>query len=928
MGGTYKPGQWVIYKPLGCAAQVLEYRELWGHTIYKIWVLEGERSLWTKPDKLTPAEKHNDFSTHKLIYILTAARIKDALSRDILISPAEGGVSPLPHQIYAVNRALSSNKVRYLLADEVGLGKTIEAGLILRELKLRGLVKRVLIVVPRGLVNQWIQEMRTHFNEEFQPILPRDINALKNLNGKVNIWKQYDQVICPMDSIKPLSGRQGWSKEQVSRYNKERFEDLIHAGWDLVIVDEAHRLGGSSESVARYKLGKALSQCTPYLLLLSATPHQGKTGGFYRLMTLLDREAFPNENAIVREQVAPYVIRTEKREAVDSKGQPLFKPRITSIVHVKWDIRHEEQKKLYDAVTQYVREGYNRALQEKRTHMGFLMVLMQRLVTSSTRAIRTALERRLEALNSQYTNIVSNIDISEEIWDMDSEELLELLLDKDIRDIKEEKMHIEYLLSLARNCELGYTDAKAEKALDLINKLQVEEGNDKLKVLIFTEFKATQEMLYEFFTQKGFKAATINGSMSMEERQNAQRAFAEDCQILISTDAGGEGLNLQFCHIVINYDLPWNPMKLEQRIGRVDRIGQKFVVKAFNFLIEDTVEYRVQEVLEEKLRLIMEEFGVDKFSDVLDSAEAEMDFNDLYIKAIVNPEQLGRDIDRFVGIVREKAEDRYRIGSILRDEKVIGPDLTGKVSGLPLSEWLEKMVTSYILSSGGKVEPKLRGYRLEWPGGYITDNITFYAEEASTYGLKLLSLEDDTVRVILNKEHIFLKKQTIPRLIVEGFHKELSGYWGLWKIELICSRTLTRILPVFIDKAGKAFMPTAKYLWDLFLEGEGEFVHVDFINGNERILDAMERAAQEYGQSIYMELVNNHTKRLKQEKGKGELAFKLRREAIERIGLESVKNYRLSQLEKEKKEWEHRIRKDEEFLPQLTLICVVYVEGC
>lgn len=179
-------------------------------------------------------------------------------------------------------------------------------------------------------------EIKNHFNEDFQLIIPGELNALSRLNGQSNFWKEHDQVMCPMDAIKPVESRKGWTKEQLARYNQERFHNVINAGWDLVVVDEAHRMGGSTELVARYKLGKALSEATPYLLLLTATPHQGKTDGFFRIMTLIDKDAFPNVNAIVKEQVAPYVIRTEKREALDDKGQPLFLPRVTKLVQVIW----------------------------------------------------------------------------------------------------------------------------------------------------------------------------------------------------------------------------------------------------------------------------------------------------------------------------------------------------------------------------------------------------------------------------------------------------------------------------------------------------------------------------------------------------------------------------------------------------------------
>src|SRR6476659_10060521 len=236
---------------------------------------------------------------------------------------------------------MGEDQIRYLLADEVGLGKTIEAGLVFRELKLRGLVKRALVVAPKGLVPQWVEEMRTHFNEPFQLLTPGEFSLWRNLTGSENVWRHFDQVVCPIDAIKPVEKRRGWSREKLEAHNQERLGDLIAAGWDLIICDEAHRLGGSTEQVARYRLGKALAEAAPYLLLLSATPHQGKTAGFQRIMALLDRDEFITSASIRREKVVPDATPTEKRRAINDKGDPLFMPRLTKLMPVRWEEKHK-----------------------------------------------------------------------------------------------------------------------------------------------------------------------------------------------------------------------------------------------------------------------------------------------------------------------------------------------------------------------------------------------------------------------------------------------------------------------------------------------------------------------------------------------------------------------------------------------------------
>ena len=298
------------------------------------------------------------------------------------------------------------------------------------------------------------------------------------------------------------------------------------------------------------------------MLLLSATPHQGKTDAFHRLMNLLDDDAFPDMDSVSRERVAPYVIRTEKRKAIDADGKPLFKPRRTQMAPVAWESRHHLQQLLYEAVTDYVREGYNQALREKKRHIGFLMILMQRLVVSSTRAIKTALERRLEVLSSALRLQSSDMNEfesddpelttpdSELVYDMDGQELLDELLKSHVSALQSEGSHVETLLDAAVRCEQAGPDAKAEALIEWIYELQAEENEPDLKVLIFTEFVPTQQMLKEFLEARGISVVTLNGSMDMEERGAAQDSFRKSHRVLVSTDAGGEGLNLQFAHVI------------------------------------------------------------------------------------------------------------------------------------------------------------------------------------------------------------------------------------------------------------------------------------------------------------------------------------------------------------------------------------------
>ena len=621
-------GDFAFDTSTGANVQVLERIEAWGFTSYRVFDPATGTVYKVSEEQLNKEGGTNTYDENYLRYVTLLSKIKNETASGLLSSLASG-VTPLPHQLHVLNRAMERNTIRYILADEVGLGKTIEAGMVIRELKARGLIRRILVVCPTGLVTQWASEMQEKFHEKFHVILPSDFDTIRRLTDNEDVYGQYDQVISPMDSIKPLEKRAGWTDEKVEKYNEERIYSIINSGWDLVIIDEAHRVAGSTSEVARYKLGHLLSQASPYLLLLSATPHNGKTEPFLRLVRLLDKEAFPNARSIVKEQVAPYLIRTEKREAIDNNGNKLFKNRITHLVLLNWDERHTMQRELYQLVTAYVSKTYNKALRNRKKNMCliFLLIIMQRMVTSSTAAVRQSLERRLEVLKNQATRLSSLTE--EEIAELDIEDNVEEALEAISLDNDKEIAELEHIISVAKQAEYQHTDVKVEKLLSIIDGILCEDTSQK--IIIFTEFMVTQEYLKRILVSKDYSVSILNGSMSIEERNDALHEFRDKTSIFISTDAGGEGLNLQFSNIIINYDLPWNPMKIEQRCGRADRIGQTRDVQIYNFIVEDTVENRVREVLEEKLSVILKEIGVDKYSDVLDSEVAELDFTEVYM---------------------------------------------------------------------------------------------------------------------------------------------------------------------------------------------------------------------------------------------------------------------------------------------------------
>ena len=893
-------GAWCWHVRHATPCRVVDRQDIWGEIAYRVWLPTKDAVVRARSFDLTQLDSIQP-SADSILHTAAAAKLLDAMEDNLLLAPIQSSVVPLPHQLYALNRAMSQHRIRYLLADEVGLGKTIEAGLILRELKLRAMAQRVLVVAPKGLVRQWQAEMRLHFGEKLQYIDPAELAAFRQWrNDEENLWRMHDQVICSLDSVKPIESRKGWSLEQLNNYNRERFEDLISASWDLVIIDESHRMGGSTDQVARYKLGAALAEAAPYLLLLSATPHQGKTDQFLRLMQLIDRESFPDEGSVSRDRVRPFVIRTEKRNAIDAEGQALFKPRMTRLQPVAWQARHGAQQRLYEAVTDYVRHGYNQALAAKQRHIGFLMILMQRLVTSSTAAIRTTLERRQALLNEPQPQMPL-FDASEmDEWaELDGQTQVDMAIQTS--GWAQEKAEVDLLLTLARETEAQGTDAKAEALLELIYKLQQDENNPTLKVLIFTEFVPTQAMLAGFLESRGFSVALLNGSMDLDTRANAQQVFAQEVRILVSTDAGGEGLNLQFCHVIVNFDMPWNPMRIEQRIGRVDRIGQRHVVRAINFVLEDTVEHRVRQVLETKLEVIAQEFGVDKASDVMDSVDAEPIFDELFLQGLQDPASIEKACDAVIDQVRDKVADERKNSELLTDSHTLDADAARKWRDHPAQFWLERAITTGLPARGGSALKSGDSWRVKWTDGSESSQVCFDARTAEQNpSLEWVTLEDPRTRVVISELSRCVSGQPLPVIQITGLPESVHGVWSLWEISLSAEGfKRKRFLPVFATDDGRTFVPTAKRIWDLLLT---ESVEIEGTTTAEQAVswfDTSLAAAKNQGERLFAEMLGEHRTGLKEERERALYAFDARSKAIGRIGLPAVREHRRKRLNAE-----------------------------
>jgi len=498
---------------------------------------------------------------------LEAIRFRYASLFDPLLAVNVSKVEPLPFQIEAVyGYILKLPHIRFLLADDPGAGKTIMAGLVIKELKLRGLARRILIVVPGHLKDQWRREMQERFKETF---IVFDRYTLNAFYGD-NFLLRNNQVITSMDFAK----------------QEEILPLFASSHWDLTIVDEAHKMaayryGEKVEKTQRYKLGETLSKTSTHLLFLTATPHKGDPENFRLLLDLLNPGFFATSEMVeasLRDKDNPLFIRRLKEDLRDFEGKPLFTNRYPKTIKFRLS---DEERELYQELSQYVVEQYNKALTlDKKRNIGFALLILQRRMTSSTYALLKSLERRKNRLedllkSSELNKKLPNLEDFEEVEDYQEKERWEIeerwetiSLARNKEELKKEIWTVEGLIERAKEI---LAEEKEVKLSEL--KKAIEEGFRKLrevggneKILIFTESKDTLEYLVNKIKSWGYSVNYIHGGMDLSERVKAERVFRYETQIMVATEAAGEGINLQFCNLMINYDIPWNPNRLEQRI--------------------------------------------------------------------------------------------------------------------------------------------------------------------------------------------------------------------------------------------------------------------------------------------------------------------------------------------------------------------------
>ena len=595
----------------------------------------------------------------KTFLTLETIRYRFASLYDPLLAMNTSKVDPLPHQIEAVyGHILKLPRIRFLIADDPGAGKTIMAGLVIKEMKLRYLVKRILIISPGHLKDQWRREMAERFEERFVVI---DRGVLDALYGE-NVWLRESQIITSIDFAK----------------RDDILPSIAAARFDLIVVDEAHKMsaqrwGDKLDKTDRYQLGEALSRNTEHMLFLTATPHKGDPENFRLFLDLLEPGFFATNEMLqesIRNKDNPLFVRRVKEDLRDFEGKPLFLPRYVHTIPFNLGIHSPGEKELYNELSKYVNTQYNKALtRDRRRNVAFALVILQRRLASSTYALLKSLERRKKRLEDLLTGPVEKGETTagafdftvvedmseEERWKQ--EEIWETLSVAENREeLEKEIVTIDSLIEQAKGIIQSESELKLqelEKALRDLRK-QYPEANDK-KILIFTESKDTLDYLDRKIRAWGYNVNTIHGGMKLEDRIKAESIFKNETEVMVATEAAGEGINLQFCHLMINYDIPWNPNRLEQRMGRIHRYGQQKEVYVCNLVAEDTREGMVLTKLFAKLEEIRKALGSDKVFDVL----SEVLYNKSLSQFLVEAAASARNIDEILKELDVKVDEDY-----------------------------------------------------------------------------------------------------------------------------------------------------------------------------------------------------------------------------------------------------------------------------
>ena len=663
------PGQTISAPFLACQAQVKRFSPRAGYCILEVVLDDGNatyQTLRVSEQQLREIKVEGSSSIRRiqnaeeLFLYVEANRLRLAYQFDPQLAVSVSQVDPLPHQIEAVyHYVLRYPRVRFLIADDPGAGKTVMAGLILKELMYRHVVRRVLIVAPGHLKYQWQREMKEKFGLSFA-IVDR---GMMNAAWAENVWEERDDCITSIDFIK---------QEQIR-------ESLRNVRWDLVIVDEAHKMSAYAyqgrdrtriDKTQRYRAGELLSANSEHMLFLTATPHRGDEESFRLFLDLL-RPGFFAQPDLLQQSVAdqdnPVFIRRLKEDMRTFDGKAIFPPRHVRTVNFRLT---EPERELYNRVTDYVRNYFDMA-KENRS-ISFALMILQRRLTSSSYAIYRSLVRRRERMEEllalpekiredREDYLAARKITTEELEDLSEDEreqierrIEHLTIAQNIDDVRAEIGQLDVLIAQAQTVLQQETESKLVGLRD-----DVLRSLGDRKLLIFTEFKDTLDYLAGDGKQGrplgklrewGYDVITIDGSMGMDARIAAEHAFRDRAQILVATEAAGEGINLQFCSLMVNYDIPWNPNRLEQRMGRIHRYGQNREVFIWNLITQDTREGQILERIFEKLNTMREALGSDRVFDIIGEMLPGTRLDELLRDAIFSQRRM-EDIEQHIEAV-------------------------------------------------------------------------------------------------------------------------------------------------------------------------------------------------------------------------------------------------------------------------------------
>ncbi len=655
-------------------------------------------------------------------------------------------IDPLPHQRIAVyQHLLPQARLRFLLADDAGAGKTIMAGLYVREMLARRLIRRVLVVPPAGLVGNWKRELQTLFNLSFEIVSGADTRAGNPFRGETG-----DLVIVSVDTLRQETAFRRLGEPGVEPY-------------DLVVFDEAHKLAADREPdftirrTDRYKLAEALAGVSTdderwvlpwscrHVLLLTATPHMGKDFPYYCLWRLLEPEALPTYEAFAAYPAHArrfHFLRRTKEEMVRFDGSRIYPPRVSDTLSYDLTPGVDGEQELYDRTTEYIQEHYNSARFLNRSAARLAMSVFQRRLASSTYALLRSFERRLDKLNDLIDAVESgrmapdemarrqrqlevkdvlDLETGDEEQAHDGQEENEAAEDRalgafaavNLIDLRREREQVRRLLDLARRVDARGDESKFDKLSEALRDPQFR----KEKVLIFTEHRDTLDFLCRRLQGLGFtgQVAHIHGGMDYREREDQVAFFRKEvsesgARFLVATDAAGEGINLQFCWLMINYDIPWNPARLEQRMGRIHRYNQKHdPVVILNLVAGKTREGRVMKVLLDKMERIRKELRSDKVFDVIGRLFEGVSIRDYMAQALAGLAELeqleGRLTEGQVAALAERERRLYGDGGDVRGR------LQEQAEQAAVENW-RRLLPGYVRRFLANAAPRL-GLRIE-----------------------------------------------------------------------------------------------------------------------------------------------------------------------------------------------------------------------